>query len=137
MTMIAKSPRMLDAGYLRWLRRQPCCCGCRRPSPSDAAHIRAASLKHGKPYTGKAEKPSDHWALPVNHAHHMAQHAHGDELGWWSARGIDPFELAIRYYRRYGGDGGSPRVKRHKPTTHGPKRKWPTRKFPKRETKWS
>ena len=32
----------------------------------------------------------------------MAQHHHGDELGWWAAHGVtDPFALAITYYQRY------------------------------------
>jgi len=48
------------------------------------------------------QKPDDRWAMPLNHWCHMAQHANGDELGWWEQRGIsDPFELAIEYYRRY------------------------------------
>ncbi len=48
-----------------------------------------------------AEKPSDCWALPLKHSHHMAQHHYGDEVGWWSAHGIDPFNLAIGYYGEY------------------------------------
>jgi len=48
------------------------------------------------------QKPDDKWALPLKHQHHMAQHDHGDELGWWAARGVrDPFALAIEYYQRY------------------------------------
>ena len=47
------------------------------------------------------EKPSDRWAVPLNHTHHMAQHAHGDEIGWWSAQGVDPFALAIKLYKKY------------------------------------
>jgi hypothetical protein len=32
----------------------------------------------------------------------MAQHAHGDEIGWWRSRGVsDPFALCIEYYERY------------------------------------
>jgi hypothetical protein len=47
-------------------------------------------------------KPDDHWALPLKHQHHMAQHYSGDELGWWAAHGIaDPFALAQEYYQRY------------------------------------
>jgi len=48
------------------------------------------------------QKPGDNWALPLKHNHHMAQHAHGDELDWWAAHGVrDPFELCIDYYKRY------------------------------------
>jgi hypothetical protein len=48
-----------------------------------------------------AEKPSDCWALPLKHAHHMAQHDFGDECVWWSRHGIDPFRLAMRYFEEY------------------------------------
>ena len=47
-------------------------------------------------------RPDDSWALPLKHQHHMAQHYHGDELGWWLAHGVaDPFALALDYYQRY------------------------------------
>ena len=42
------------------------------------------------------------WALPLKHSHHMAQHHHGDELGWWMSRGVkDPFALAIKHYDKF------------------------------------
>lgn len=97
-----KQPRVLCPGYLKWLRRQPCACGCGSPAPSDAAHLRAGSVLHGKRHTGMSEKPSDCWALPLKHSHHMAQHHHGDELGWWSAHDVpDPFTLAMWFYAEY------------------------------------
>jgi len=96
-----RQPRERNEGYLRWLRQQFCSCGCGYPPPCDAAHIRSGSILYGKSYTGMGEKPSDRWAVPLNHTHHMAQHAHGDEIGWWSAQGIDPFALAIKLYKKY------------------------------------
>jgi hypothetical protein len=97
-----KQPRELCPGYLKWLRQQPCACGCGSPAPSDAAHLRAGSVKYGKRATGLQEKPSDKWALPLKHAHHMAQHAYGDEVGWWAAHGVpDPFGRSMRYYAAY------------------------------------
>lgn len=40
--------------------------------------------------------------MPLKHAHHMAQHAYGDEVGWWSLHGVpDPFERSMRYYAAY------------------------------------
>ena len=96
-----RRPRKLDAGYLAWLRGQPCAC-CRLSPPCDAAHLRAASAKYDKPITGVGMKPDDRWALPLKHAHHMAQHAYGDEIGWWRDRGVhDPFALCLEYYGRY------------------------------------
>jgi hypothetical protein len=84
------------------LRRQPCCCGCFQAGPCDAAHIRASSHEHGKPITGIGTKADDRWAVPLLHAHHMRQHAWGDERGWWMEHGVaDPFALAQNYYRRY------------------------------------
>jgi len=48
------------------------------------------------------QKPDDHWALPLNHWCHMAQHHNGNELDWWASHGVaDPFALAQDYYRRY------------------------------------
>jgi hypothetical protein len=109
-TLGPKQPRLYDPGYLAWLRDAPCVCGCFQPGPCDASHLRAGSLEYNKPQTGFGRKPDDRWALPLKHAHHMGQHAEGDELKWWADHGIkDPFALCIRYYKLYGGDGGKPR----------------------------
>jgi len=97
-----RQPRQTDNGYLRWLRTQRCACGCNQPPPCDAAHLRAASHKHAKPMTGMGRKPDDRWALPLKHAHHLRQHAYGNEVEWWSLQGVsDPFELCRQYYFRY------------------------------------
>lgn len=49
-----------------------------------------------------AQTPDDRWANPLKHAHHMRQHAHGDEIGWWAAHGIrDVFTLALMFNARY------------------------------------
>ena len=95
MTVRQREPRMLDPGYLAWLRTQPCCCGCGRPMPSDAAHLRTG-------VTGLGRTPHDRLALPLNHSCHMRQHDFGDEAAWFAAHGIrDPLLLADRYYARY------------------------------------
>jgi hypothetical protein len=96
-----KQPRIECPGYLAWLRKQPCCCGCQSLPPSDAAHLRAGSLLHNKRPTGLQEKPSDCWALPLKHSHHMAQHDFGSETEWWHAHGINPFTMAMRYFEEY------------------------------------
>jgi hypothetical protein len=138
--LIEKSPRLHDDGYLEWLRRQPCVCGCRQGPPCDAAHIRAASPEHNKPLTGGARKPDDRWALPLKHDHHMDQSV-SDELGWWRRRGIDPFALALRFYATFGGDGGQPRKRKARVITRKPKakrQKIPSRPFPTTQRKlWS
>lgn len=101
-----REPRRRNPAYLAWLRRQGCSCGCGAPPRSDAAHIRSASIRHRKAYTGMAEKPSDHWAIPLNRSCHMRQHAHGDELGFWSEHRKDPFDLALRYNALYATETG-------------------------------
>ena len=100
MSLRQRQPRQKDEGYLRWLRKQRCACGCFQAPPCDAAHLRARSLDYNKESGGG--RPDDRWALPLKHFHHMDQHRHGDELGWWAALGISyPFALAIEHYQRY------------------------------------
>lgn len=89
--------RERDAGYLAFLRRQPCVCGCGRPAPSDAAHIRMASPERGKLPTGMQVKPSDRFAVPLNRECHERQHSMS-EARFWSERGLDPFVIADRLY---------------------------------------
>jgi hypothetical protein len=104
-----KNPRLHDKSYLAWLRLRPCVtCG---NSPCDAAHIRSGSLEYNKPPTGMAEKPSDCWAVSLCRSCHNKQHGQ-NELAWWSSHGINPFELAISLYRKFGGSGGKPRKPR-------------------------
>jgi hypothetical protein len=102
MSLRQRQPPQRDPGYLKWLRAQRCACGCFIGPPCDAAHLRASSLKYQKEITGMGARPDDRWALPLKHAHHMEQHAHGNELNWWKAHGVnDPFALCLEYYRRY------------------------------------
>lgn len=161
--MPARRPRLVDPGFLAWLREQPCACGCRQGPPCDAAHLRAGSIVYDKPYPGLGRKPDDAWATPLKREHHRAQHDFGDELGWWAAHGVkDPFALCIKYYSAYGGKGGRPirKGKAGKPrraeiglgsscsvlASSGPegdgasrlpkaKRKIPSRPFPKQQRK--
>lgn len=104
-----REPRQRDPGYLAWLRVRPCVtCGSPR---CDAAHIRSGSLEHNKPPTGMGEKPSDRWSVNLCRSCHNLQHGQ-NELEWWKSRGIDPFELAISLYKKYGGTGGHARAPR-------------------------
>lgn len=97
-----KQPRVQEPRYLAWLRKQGCACGCGSPPPSDAAHLRAGSIRYKKEYPGLGAKPSDQWALPLNRSCHMRQHAYGDEVGWWSLHGVpDPFGRSMWYYAAY------------------------------------
>lgn len=99
----ANRGRVRDTAFLAFLRRQPCVCGCGRPAPSDAAHIRMASPERGKLPTGMQVKPSDRFAVPLNRLCHERQHSMS-ESRFWSERGLDPFAIADRLYARYLGD---------------------------------
>ena len=88
-----KRPRVEDKQHLAWIRTLSCCI-CGKPNP-DPAHIRSASAVHGKRETGKAEKASDRWVVPLCREHHDQQHDAGNELLWWASTGIDPFGLAL------------------------------------------
>lgn len=67
-------------------------------SPVDACHIRAGSAEHNKKTTGKAQKPSDCWVLPLTPDEHRDQHS-GSEMAFWNRHGINPFDVASRLYR--------------------------------------
>jgi hypothetical protein len=58
-----------------------------------------------------AEKPSDCWAVSLCRSCHNKQHRQS-ELAWWASHGINPFDLAISLYRKFGGTGGKPRASR-------------------------
>lgn len=94
--------RERDNGYLAFLRRQSCACGCGLTAPSDAAHIRMASPERGKLPTGMQVKPSDRFAVPLSRACHMKQHSMS-EVRFWSDCGRDPFAIADRLYAEYQG----------------------------------
>lgn len=106
MSFAERDPRQRDRLYLAWVARLPCV-ACmvhgRITWGVQVAHVRAASPEHGKRYTGKGEKPSDMWTLPLCQPHHtgdirrvdLTQHDM-DELEFWEAHGIsDPFQLCL------------------------------------------
>jgi hypothetical protein len=59
----------------------------------------------------------------------MAQHDFGDEQLWWSKHGIDPFKLAMEYFKEY----SSQADKFAERTARKPKRK---SKIPQRKNPW-
>lgn len=115
--MSERDPRQRDRAYLGWVAKLPCvaCMVLGRVKWGvHVAHLRAGSLEHSKRQTGKAEKPSDRWTLPLCPPHHVgdrrvtavSQHDM-DELEFWAAFGIDPFQLCIDLYAAYY-DGPAP-----------------------------
>jgi hypothetical protein len=89
-----RQPRQKDAKHLDYIRSLPCCV-CGDNTSTEAAHIRVASLEHGKNHTGMAEKSSDKWALPLCGECHREQHSM-NELKFWASYNINPFTLAIK-----------------------------------------
>lgn len=110
--MSAKIPaRELDPEYMGAIARLPClACAVRGvwKYGVQVAHLRAGSPEHGKPYTGKATKPSDRWTLPLCQPHHtgdrqkvrITQH-HMDEVEFWQAFGINPFDACLALNQAY------------------------------------
>ncbi len=118
--MSQRQPRLVDDGYLAFLRLLPCT-ACGKPAPSDAAHIRFGSVLYGKRMVGMGEKPDDKWAVPLCRACHTDQHAH-NEFEWWMDHfRANPLEIAKVLYASYGGVGGAPRKKRKPRKTIKPK----------------
>jgi hypothetical protein len=102
-----RQPRLLDPGFLAFLRTKPCCCCGARP-PVQAAHIRIGLFAKGM-------KPHDKHAVPLCQWCHLdgpeAQHKM-NETEFWRMWELDPFEIAAKLYAEYGGDGGHARKPR-------------------------
>jgi hypothetical protein len=88
-----RQPRERDERHLDYIRSLPCAI-CGDDTCTEAAHIRTESLAHDKRGTGRGERPSDKWCLPLCNKHHREQHSM-NELAFWKSYGIDPFMLAI------------------------------------------
>lgn len=58
-------------------------------------------IEIGKRYTGKQEKPSDCWTVPLCGYHHRQQHSTG-EVRFWEMFEIDPFRVAAFLYASSG-----------------------------------
>lgn len=96
-----KRPRQTREDHLAFIRGLPCLvcldAGLRRFG-CDPAHVRYADERYGKQQTGAGIKPNDQWVVPLCREHHDNQHDWGDEREWWSHRGIDPLQAAVRLY---------------------------------------
>lgn len=126
-----REPRLVDLGYLKWLRKKPCCvCG---KSPCDAAHIKFKSDAYGKRESGTM-KPDDKWAVPLCRGCHTIQHGM-NEQEFWRERRILVLMLAQKLYAEFGGDGGKVRHKQKPRVRSGPKRKIVARPFQKTKRK--
>ena len=101
-----RRPRQRSDLHLKWIRTLPCAI-CNKQGGIHAAHLRAASLRHGKLATGIGQKPDDSWTVPLCGKHHLLDEAaqHQDqELKFWKQHEIDPFVLALALWRASGDD---------------------------------
>jgi hypothetical protein len=98
--VIFKRPRIKNERHLNHIRSLPCCV-CGDNTSTEAAHIRMSNLECGKFYTGKAEKPSDCWTVPLCGMHHREQHNVGEHT-FWAMHKIDPFQVAAYLFASSG-----------------------------------
>lgn len=131
MTLRQRKPRQHDAAHLAYVRLQPCCV-CRKPGPSEAAHIRMNCAAIGKE-TGAGEKPDDRYSTPLCAYHHrtgpVAEH-HLTEAVFWPMFRLDPFAIAARLWIE---SGGAAREQQERPAK--PPRKIRPRRPPGSRTK--
>lgn len=99
MTLRQREPRIHDGRHLAFVRLQPCCI-CKKPGPSEAAHIRMNCAALGK-VTGLGEKPHDMYTTPLCAYHHrtgaVAEHKLTEKV-FWPMFGRNPFEIAARLW---------------------------------------
>lgn len=136
MTLRQRQIPTKDAAHLAFVRRQPCCCGCGRAAPSEAAHLRFSPPGVEKRPTGMGEKPSDNFTVPLNAWCHRegpgAQHR-GNEGEFWERRHVNPFPIADRLWIESGAaarhvDPAPPKPRQRKPRPRSTvKRQWPSR----------
>ena len=92
---LQRRPRQRDEKYLRLVRLLPCL-RCGKDPCGEAAHLRMTAV--GKSNPGVGAKPSDCWALPLDHRCHMVSHTRGESV-FWDGMGINPITLAKELYR--------------------------------------
>lgn len=97
-----RRPRQHFAQHLAFIRTLPCLTTGLIGS-TEAAHIRFASLAHGKRETGKSEKPDDCWSVPLSASEHRDQHAM-NEREFWRRAGIDPLVVAALLFASSGNE---------------------------------
>lgn len=105
-----RQPRLLDPGFLAFLREKKCCTCGRAPLLAKPTGIHAAHIRIG--LFAKGMKPHDKHAVPMCSWCHLdgpkAQHSM-NESEFWAMWGLDPFDIAAKLYAEYGGTGGAVR----------------------------
>lgn len=91
---------MKREAHLNYIRGLPCTI-CGNPIETEAAHIRFADARAGKPITGMGTKSDDLFALPLCNRHHAEQHQMG-ERQFWKRYAIDPIFVALALWSATG-----------------------------------
>lgn len=91
-----KRPRIKNDKHLDYIRSLPCVV-CGNNIETEAAHLRMSCIEIGKRSTGKSEKPSDCWTVPLCGRHHREQHSVSERFFWHEYK-IDPFRIAAFLY---------------------------------------
>jgi hypothetical protein len=98
--MRQRQPRIKNSGHLDYIRGLPCCI-CLNDIETQAAHLRMADLRAGKPFTGMGQKSDDKYTVPLCGLHHRDQHDNNEEA-WWITHGIDAVKLALALWANSG-----------------------------------
>lgn len=95
-----RQPRQKNDRHLDFVRSLSCVI-CLDNTATEAAHIRYSAPKVGKRETGKGEKPSDIFTVPLCGHHHREQHAR-NEREWWLEKGINPLIVSLALWAHTG-----------------------------------
>lgn len=98
--MRQRLPRVKNDNHLDFIRSLPCVV-CHNDIETEAAHLRAGNRRWGKNITGKQEKPSDLWVLPLCGNCHRKQHSM-NEVQFYQDRNIDPWRLSLSLFAASG-----------------------------------
>jgi hypothetical protein len=88
--------RVKSDKHLDFIRSLPCLL-CGDPIHTQAAHLRFADARVGKPISGMQIKSDDWWCVPLCNTHHDKQHGRG-ERKFWEQFNIDPILVAMALY---------------------------------------
>jgi hypothetical protein len=96
MNLRFREPRIKSEKHLKFVRGLSCVV-CHDNTSTEAAHVRFACNETGKRQTGKSEKPSDKWTVPLCGRHHRDQHSM-NEQEFWLTVGIVPINVALKLW---------------------------------------
>ena len=91
-----RTARRHDKTHLDFIR-QLMCLTCGDNTSVEAAHVRMADSRIGKPITGIGIRPDDRFVVPLCGRCHRHQHSTSERI-WWNRREIDPVLVALALF---------------------------------------